>query len=366
MKKKLITALMTVSMLCTFTFTSATTAMASSVVTAPETEEVQLQAEEEKPLKASEVKNLKLKNVKASSYDYTKIKVTWDAVDGVDGYVVYRSTSKNGTYKQCYSTSNPDKDFYINTNRKTGKTYWYRVKAYKVVNNKKIYSKLSSSDSAFAKPRKVQNIDVKYQLIHRFDVTWSKVSGASGYQAQIKEKKDGKWRNCLPISDGMWGESGEIDPVYEGRKAIWYVYDGDDYEFRVRAYHIENGKKIYGRFSDPISPVAVTTADDILDAMTEYIKENYPEYDFYYTDLDGSPLTPENGNWGFMWSNCTVSKYESIESIMGSKEEGKPGGMCSAIDDWIYIAFTKNNGTQGCGCPYVREEDGRFHIWMLN
>ena len=62
--------------------------------------------------------------VKAYSYDWHKIKVTGEESDEADGYTVYRSAKKDGTYRRVYTTENPEKNWYINTNRTPGKTYY--------------------------------------------------------------------------------------------------------------------------------------------------------------------------------------------------------------------------------------------------
>jgi hypothetical protein len=58
-----------------------------------------------------------------------------------DGYIVYRSFSKNGTYKRVYTTDNPKKNWYINTNRKSGQIWWYKVRGYQLVDGKKVFSR---------------------------------------------------------------------------------------------------------------------------------------------------------------------------------------------------------------------------------
>ena len=65
------------------------------------------------------------------------IKVSWKKVSGADGYKVYRSTSSAGTYKLLKTTTDLS---YNNIKLKSGKKYYYKVVAYKKVNNKTVYS----------------------------------------------------------------------------------------------------------------------------------------------------------------------------------------------------------------------------------
>ena len=53
-------------------------------------------------------------------------KLTWAAVTGADKYIVYRATSKTGTYTKMTTTTGRN---YINSNAKPGTTYYYKVVA---------------------------------------------------------------------------------------------------------------------------------------------------------------------------------------------------------------------------------------------
>ncbi|MDY4969311.1 MAG: hypothetical protein SO101_03490 [Lachnospiraceae bacterium] len=77
--------------------------------------------------------------------------VTWKKVSGASGYVVYRATSKNGTYKAVKTIKSGSTVKYTDTKLTKGKTYYYKVKAYRTVNGKKVYSSYSSVKSVKSK-----------------------------------------------------------------------------------------------------------------------------------------------------------------------------------------------------------------------
>lgn len=83
----------------------------------------------------------KVGNLRAKSTTKNSTKLSWSGVEGADGYVVYRATSKNGRY---YKVTTTGKKSYTNKKLKSGKTYYYKVRAYKKVNNVTVYGKLSS------------------------------------------------------------------------------------------------------------------------------------------------------------------------------------------------------------------------------
>ena len=76
------------------------------------------------------------------------VKFTWKKTktNQVDGYEVYCATSKKGKYTKVYTTENVSVMKYTDSRKtsKTGKTYYYKVKGYKVIGGKKYYTKWSN------------------------------------------------------------------------------------------------------------------------------------------------------------------------------------------------------------------------------
>lgn len=98
---------------------------------------------------AAKIKAAKAVTLKASSsLEKTKkgkryIKVKWTKKGAaVTGYQVYRSKKKAGGYKKFFTTKN--KYYYNTKSLKKGKRYYYKVRAYTVINGKKCYSKWSN------------------------------------------------------------------------------------------------------------------------------------------------------------------------------------------------------------------------------
>ncbi|MDU6985059.1 MAG: DUF4430 domain-containing protein [Terrisporobacter othiniensis] len=80
-----------------------------------------------------------------------KIKVSWNKISGSTGYEVYRATSKSGKYSKIKTVTKGSTLSYTNIKLSKGQTYYYKVKAYKTVDGKKVYSSYSSVKYAKAK-----------------------------------------------------------------------------------------------------------------------------------------------------------------------------------------------------------------------
>ena len=71
---------------------------------------------------------------------------------GANGYIIYRSTKKNSGYKNVKTITNGTTLKWTNKKLRKGRRYYFKVKAYRNVNGKKVLSKnFSTVKSAKAK-----------------------------------------------------------------------------------------------------------------------------------------------------------------------------------------------------------------------
>ena len=89
------------------------------------------------------LKKISTPKIKKSSKN--KVKVSWTNIDGETGYQISKSTKKNKTSIVSTYKTTSGKSKVIKATRK--KTYYYKVRAYKTVNGKKIYGPWSSVKS---------------------------------------------------------------------------------------------------------------------------------------------------------------------------------------------------------------------------
>jgi fibronectin type 3 domain-containing protein len=84
-------------------------------------------------------------NFKAARLSSSKIKLTWSSVTGASGFELYRSTSSSGKYYFIKRTSSL---YYTNSSLTKGKTYYYKLRAYKTVGTTRVYSGWTTKVSA--------------------------------------------------------------------------------------------------------------------------------------------------------------------------------------------------------------------------
>ena len=171
---------------------------------------------------------------KAVSYGYKGTKLTWSKSARAEGYRIYVATKKTGTYKYLKQLSGGTNTTNINTGLKTGKTYYYRVRAYDIVGGGvKIFSSYTSKLGEKPKPAKPKNMTLKAGS-KKVAVSWSSVKGATRYQIYRATSKSGKYTRIATIK-------GTKITNKKLKKGKYYYY-------KVRAYRTEKGKKTYGSF----------------------------------------------------------------------------------------------------------------------
>lgn len=362
-KKEILRKVLSVSVMICMTVTAWSVAFADEITVCPEesplttisASDTGTEQENRKAFKDSKPK------ITTNSCAYNKIKLSWNTLSGADGYVIYRAASKSEKYKQIALLSGAEKTTYQNSGVKTAKTYYYKVRAYQTENETKVFSKYSAVKSASARPAKVKGLTVTYE---QGDVVlkWKKQSGASGYQLQVREN-GGKWKAY--IEDGTYrfypekyAKNYRYDPnqhYFTGTAARWIIDRDKSYAYRIRSYRTVDGKKVFGRYSKPVELKQTITKEMLEEGITQYLKEKHPNYKFYDTNLDGEPLTPENSAWGSAWPE-PICRYDDFDTVMERLKE--------SIDSYIEICFVPNE-SDGNGCPYVREENGNYQVWLL-
>ena len=314
---------------------------------------------------SSKLKAAKVDFTKVTSASYDKLRLSWEPLSGVDGYQIYRATSKSGKYAKIATVKGASSATYTNTGRTCGTRYYYKLRAYKKIGGKTVYSKYSTTLSAYAKPAKVKVTDAYAPdgALSSIAVSFTTVRGATDYEAQINQiKKNGKetgfrnytyneegrkctfetYNQCLAKMKKMY-PSGYVTRTYmENGKVIdekmtvekftetmvgknqvetELVQDDSIYEFRVRAYRKVNGRKVYGAWSETYTLKETLNLDEIHAALRQYAidyaAKNEPRW--HYEDRPGG--NPQNSNYysDGEWAGFSIySKQEEI--ITGYKK----------------------------------------------
>lgn len=193
-----------------------------------------------------QVKALK---VDKNSTNYITLK--WNKLTGATGYYIYRKDSSNGSFKYLGATTRTS---YTNKKLTSGKNYYYVVVGYKKFNSKTLKGAKSGVLQATTRP-KAPTLK-GFASTKSSTLTWSKVTGASGYEVYMSTSKNGTYNKIATIG----GTSSKIATI--GSTSIIYkkasLTSGKTYYFKVRSYTTgKSGAKVYSYKYSPIVAVKV-------------------------------------------------------------------------------------------------------------
>ncbi len=176
----------------------------------------------------------KVSGLKATTASMTSVKLSWSKVSGATAYNVQKLV--DGSWKTVKNVSGTS---YTVTGLKTNTTYSFRVRAYRTVSDVKKYGTASSTLKYTAGVGKVANVKISESDYDSATLTWSKISGITGYQVYKYDysKRDKGWYKVKTISSAS-------TTSYTYGKLV----TGTKYAFKVRAYYKTSSKTHYGSF----------------------------------------------------------------------------------------------------------------------
>ncbi len=174
-------------------------------------------------------------SLQAASAGHDSIALRWKAVPDADGYEIYNLTTKKSVLISKGATAK-----YTAKKLTSGKKYSYKIRAYKDTASGKLYSSYSAVRAAKPVPAKPKLKSVKKGSGKSLNVTWSRVSGASGYQ-------------ILYSTNANFKKSGTKSTLVKKgttvKKSLKSLKKGKCCYVKVRAYKQAKGMKVYGDYS---------------------------------------------------------------------------------------------------------------------
>ncbi len=173
-------------------------------------------------------------NITPKLYGYRQIKVTWDKAEGATGYKV--EYKKSGSSKWSFLEFSADTSAKI-SKATSGKKYYFKITPY---TTSKLYkSKRLSPNYATASVytlKKLSAPKVSKASSKSVYVKWTNISGESGYQIACSTNKSKGFKIIKTVNKSY-------------SKCKVSAPKNKTYYYKVRAYKVVDGKKIYAPWS---------------------------------------------------------------------------------------------------------------------
>ena len=160
------------------------------------------------------------------------IKVKWKKVSDATSYEIYRKEKNSSAAVLIGSTTETS---FIDKKATVGTKYYYQVKA---IYSNGVEGKISDSVAGRAL-KKTELKYVKSKSSKKMEISWKKVSNASGYYVYRRNESTGKYEQIAKIESGT--TTTYIDKVEK---------NNTKYKYKVQAYNVINGVEGVGAASE--------------------------------------------------------------------------------------------------------------------
>lgn len=233
-----------------------------------------------------------------------QLKLTWTSLNGVTGYVVYRSESgKSGTYKKIAVVKGTNT--YTDKSLNSSTNYYYAVRAYKTTDSKHTYGKYKTAylstrpTKTFLAKRVAAVSQAVYTLSCGMNTDYSKSIKINGETAYLVKKYTSK---------------------AQLRKIMDQYCTADIYGECLKDYY-EVGGKLYttrGAYGDRGPDAWTITVSDLTDKSCTITYKNCYEWEgkIYYNGPETNKMIYKNGNW--IITSGEVIRFISFDNYKSS------------------------------------------------
>lgn len=177
-------------------------------------------------------------NPRVSAYANNFVTLAWDKQTAANGYEVFKYDASSKKYVLYKNITNPNTNTCKVTGLASNKKYSFKVRAYQIDDSEKTYASFGAVVSQYTSIAKPKLNSAKSTSKKKIKASWSKVSGASGYQVM--------WSTYKNFSKNYKTKS--VKSKYLS-KTVTAAQSKKTYYVRVRVYKTINGKKVYSQWS---------------------------------------------------------------------------------------------------------------------
>ena len=183
----------------------------------------------------------KVDNVSLVNKTTSSLSFSWNKLDDVDGYKVYKYNEKTNNYNLIKTITNSSITNYTDENLTSSSVYKYKVKGYKSINSLYYYGDYSDVFTESTKVNNVTNLKLNSRNSNSLNISWNKIAGVDGYAIYKLDFSTNTYQKIATIY-------GDSTTNYTNRN----LTSATNYYYKIKTFKNSNGINYYSNFSSTL------------------------------------------------------------------------------------------------------------------
>lgn len=288
----------------------------------------------------------------------SKLTVIWGKVADATGYEVYMATSQNGSYSKIASISKATTLSYTKTGLSAGKTYYFKVRAYRKDSIQTARGSFSAVKNAATNPGTPSITSLTGQT-NAITVKWKKVSGATGYVIYRATSAKGTYSKVATA--GSSASSYKVTKLTANK----------NYYFKIRAYRKGGMNTAYSNYSG-VKYTGTATVTPTINSVSSGRKQltlkwskvaNAAQYEVYMASSPGGNYTKvatlKSGSTSYTKTGLKDGttyyfKIRTVKNVNGGKAYSSYSGVKSKTTTAVYYITQTGKSYHRASCATTK------------
>lgn len=240
----------------------------------------------------------KISKVSLSKKTTNSLTLSWNKLDDVTGYKIYKYDSKSEDYEYLKTIKGASTTSFTDSNLTDATVYKYKVRGYKTVDGNAYNSFISNSFAESTKVKTVSNLNLKTRNATSLELSWDKVKNADGYRIYRLDTNTDTYKLVKTINNNT-------TTSYKHSNLV----SATNYYYKVKAFKYLNGSNRYSDYSSrlkattrPLQPSVILNS-----TKSKSIKVSWTNISKRATGYEVRMSTSKNGTFNSIGTTTNTS-----------------------------------------------------------
>ncbi|MDU6985566.1 MAG: GH25 family lysozyme [Terrisporobacter othiniensis] len=240
----------------------------------------------------------KISKVSLSKKTTNSLTLSWNKLDDVTGYKIYKYDSKSEDYEYLKTIKGASTTSFTDSNLTDATVYKYKVRGYKTVDGNAYNGFISNSFAESTKVKTVSNLNLKTRNATSLELSWDKVKNDDGYRIYRLDTNTDTYKLVKTINNNT-------TTSYKHSNLV----SATNYYYKVKAFKYLNGSNRYSDYSSrlkattrPLQPSVILNS-----TKSKSIKVSWTNISKRATGYEVRMSTSKNGTFNSIGTTTNTS-----------------------------------------------------------